>query len=196
MLTHETLERIPAISPHRDAPALKLTVTQQTKNLLVQRHFRGRAVARAGNFKRWDTVRACLHTIRDDVVRAAIQTLRELLLEGHDEAIDSLELTLPYPLGWDTVADLDSVDREVFEIRSIRGHQAKAWFFRRESAVRAPLTRTMTIVYRLHRARRSTAWACTLLNIRPGPDLGNLKGNVTEELGIALFDWEHPGITR
>ncbi len=196
MLTHETLERIPAITPHRDAPALKLTVTRQTKNMLVQRHFRGRSVARAGNFKRWDTMRACLRTVRDDVVRAAIATLREMLLKEEVEGVDSVELTLPYPVGWDTVADLGPKNEDLFEYRSIRGHQAVAWFFHPRSPTLAPLTRTMTVVYRIHHPRRSNGWTCTILTIRPGPDLGVLKGHVTEKLGIALFDWDHPGVTR
>ena len=194
MLTHETLARIPAITPHADAPALTLSITRQTRRTLAQRHFRGRGVARAGNFKRWDTVMACLHTIRPDIERRAIQTLRRLLHEGHHEAIDSFELELPYPVGWDTIADLTKIDQEHFEVRSIRGHQAMAWFFSPESPTRAPLTRAMTVVYRIHRAPRSPSWICTILTIRPGPDLGVLKGNVTEEFGIALFDWEHPGV--
>lgn len=194
MLTHETLARIPAITPHADAPALTLSITRQTRRTLAQRHFRGRGVARAGNFKRWDTVMACLYTIRPDIERRAIQTLRRLLHEGHHEVIDSFELELPYPVGWDTVADLGPKNEDLFEYRSIRGHQAVAWFFHPRSPTLAPVTRTMTIVYRIHHPRRSNGWTCTILTIRPGPDLGALKGNVTEQLGIALFDWEHPGV--
>jgi hypothetical protein len=194
MLTHETLARITAITPHVDAPALTLSITQQTKRTLAQRHFRGREVARAGNFKRWRTVDACVKTIRPDIERHTIETLRKMLCEGHDEAIDSFELDMPYPVGWDTIAALSEIDQQHFEVRSIRGHEAVAWFFHLNSPIRAPLTRIMTVVYRIHRERRSTAWTCTILTIRPGPDLGVLKGNVTEQFGIALFDWEHPGV--
>lgn len=101
-----------------------------------------------------------------------------------------LQVQLDKHVGWASTAPIESIaPSELEEFRPNRRSRAKRVIS--TSAQRAPKTNLVTIVYQIEKEPRQIA--ALIHSVYPGPDVGELKGDVSDREGVAFFGWDHPG---
>lgn len=185
-----TTDPIPALSNAR----IVYVISNQAVKLLLQRHFQGRGKPVAGNFAIWDTPLAAFNALYHEIESHVIASIKELVAE-REQAVDfSLELKLERAIGWSCAQPLDRFDGVTFEFGPLSSRRT-AWIVPSgHQDLRAPLTNLVTITYQIRRGRGGRSeWLCSIINFRPGKDLGVDTGNLSFKTGCAFFRFGHPG---
>ena len=169
-------------------------IGEREQRLLTERHFRGKNRVGAGNFRDWDTVTAAFYALHDALEPYVVKTIQELMGDGGDGNLtDSVELTLPRPIGWACTSPLERFSGERFEIAPLSSRRTGWMVPASRRDLLAPPTNRVTAIYRVSRDRYSAGWCCILLNLRPGEDLDADEGDMTEQTGLVFYPFGHPG---
>ncbi len=150
--------------------------------------FRGKSKVLAGNFCRWIN-----HNEMFDPNDTYIQ---DQLLGDVEEATgksrkNSFSIQFDEFIGWSSTDDRilhADISLEPFAINGrATGYKIRA----DRQDILAPKTKLLTIIYNL--AFEANQLLVHIVSMYPGPDIGELVGDVSEREGIVFFGWKHPG---
>lgn len=164
-----------------------LVARQATEDRLQTTCFRGTELCLAGNFFRWSNLEQVV--LDRFVLKTLLKTIETTIQDEH--RVNSLTVSCPIPVGWtstDRVAAYHSGDMERFK----PSRRSRALRIRKDrQGIVAPQTNKLTLVYELRRERRGPV--VVIHSVYPGPDIGELDGDLTAREGVVFFDWNHPG---
>jgi hypothetical protein len=152
--------------------------------------FRGTHLRLAGNFSKWNSVGDMISD--NDIMRYFVEEFAEAM-ERREFGTNSFMGDCDEDVGWASTAPVGSIPYAVREHHLEEfnlNRRAKALRVKPDAGLSAPKTPIFTVVYELWNGQTPTM---TVGSIYPGPDVGNLLGNVSEREGVVFFGWEHPG---
>ncbi len=165
-----------------------IIVRSATENLMKSKTcFRGKNKALAGNFSSFDN--------SDDVFKQSI-VLEELLLDlpeaiKENFRLNSITIEFDSMVGWsgtDHIKKYGTADLERFNLnKKAIGLRVKI----NRRRILAPKTNLMTIVYEVKKENNKIL--IIIHSFYPGPDIGEILGNVSKREQCVFFDWDHPG---
>ncbi len=160
---------------------------QKQEERMQKTCFRGRGLKLAGNFMLWASVEDVMRgRVRNDLVDDVLE-----LWQLRDFGTHSLSFEMPHHIGWESTAPKKIYRPEELEGFRLNNHTT-AERIRLDNYDRlAPLTRELTIIYRLEDQRGEPK--VTIYSMYPGIDIGELDGDITAREGRVFFDWNHPG---
>lgn len=184
------------------SPALIL-MRQTTEERLSRTCFRGREVARAGNFSAWDGANHLFGTAH----------VRKTLLESVQRAVNkddfadgtfSIEVSFAAPIGWASTTNCvrtafgswspgEAADPRLVETFAPNRRSQALRIKLERTDVKAPLTSIATLVCQL-KFELDRGWVIIVHSCYPGRDVGKLDGDITERERVVFFDWSHPGV--
>ncbi|HCC83484.1 TPA: hypothetical protein DEP96_01390 [Candidatus Uhrbacteria bacterium] len=166
-----------------------LVVGPNTTERLSGTCFRGGR--QAGDFLHW---RSPDDVFADEYVRREfLADVGEVIGQrGQDRARRSQSLTIVCPgqIGWRGTHPSSLYSAQQLE-QFQPNRRSTAWRIKPGVAL-APLTHDLTIIYDLL-WNDDDEWAVIVGSMYPGPDIGVLRGNITENEGIVFFAWDNPG---
>jgi len=151
--------------------------------------FRGPQCRQAGNFFRW---RFFADFIKDPMVRQCLLSkLQKLVEEANVNKNHRIELKFDADIGWDSVMDINELKpcEMIGEEERQLNRRATAVFLP-VGNILAPKTNFVTLVIQ---QRHVGHWQFKIQTIYPGPDVGQLQGNMTERFGLVWLGWDNPG---
>jgi hypothetical protein len=174
-----------------DTLPVALIARSGTKDRLAGKCFRRTQEPLAGNFF---TARSIPELLSLDGSRA-LKELADTIVQtyyGEDGGPGTFSSTVAFdgPVGWASTAPLEQIDAgdlEDFDLN--RGSWGKR--ARLGAGLIAPKTNLVTFVYEVRREDQQVA--VIIHSVYPGPDIGELKGDVSAREKVAFFDWNHPG---
>ncbi|GEM_PF-1517120 len=161
-------------------------VRRNAERRLNKRCFR-RSKRMAGNFIYWNGVSEVIR--QHHVMNSLLVSVRDALAENCPE--NSTCTKVPWVVGWSSTDARHKYHPEDLETFTPNG---KWWALRVKRncrKFRAPATNQVTLVYEIKREPRQTA--VIVHSMYPGPDVGELVGDVTRREDRVFFDWNHPG---
>ncbi len=151
-------------------------------------HFRGKTVRRAGNFFAWHNIFELFEDI--DFLDAIYKDASDAYAEAH-LGTSSFTYDFRYDVGWSSTDHNDKYslyDQERFSLN----RRAEAWRIRSDmNRIKAPRTSLVTVIYELR--DEGDAIAIIIHSLYPGPDIGDLIGDVSVREHCVFFSWDHPG---
>lgn len=158
--------------------------------------FRPANVQKAGNFLTWRNPQQVLEAVKNDLRLTIVEDLNTHF-ENHSEFPEdgvegNIEIEMKEPIGWSSTDDRRkylSEDLEPFALNP----RATALRVMLKKGHRAPLTNLLTIHYRIKKSRNQEGYIAFINTMYPGEDIGRLEGDITEQVGVVFFGWEHPG---
>jgi hypothetical protein len=167
---------------------LKILLGHETEARLKGTCFRGRQVAKAGNFLLWESSNEIFET-------GGFPTLfiDEILDDNGNVEEGLLSCTIEFhkTVGWESTDWLENYIEDEMEVFYPNRHSSAMKIKATSTELKAPRTKLITFVY--HTVREDSAMKVIIKSIYPGADIGELKGDVTAREGKVFFDWEHPG---
>lgn len=153
--------------------------------------FRGIHCQEAGNFSAWSSFRDFLE---DPEVRTLLAVqLERLVTEKPAGVTHHLEIEFPHDVGWDAVIPKEELipeELEVCQMRYIdRKGNARALYLP-DKLVPAMRTDTLTMVVKM---KHDGHWVFIINTMYPGPDCGELYGNMTERKNLVWMHSSNPG---
>jgi hypothetical protein len=175
-----------------------LEVRTETVVRLGKTAFRGKGIAKAGNFSRWSSVSELLRDLRSEFESYAEEVVGAVMEHERSKGLhkcstsDSFDLPYDHIVGWSSTDNVEKYDR--WELELFHPNSAsKALRVRKGSNRFAPRTRFITFKTEIRHEISDGRWRIVIHSIYPGEDVGRLKGDVTQRLQEVFFDWEHPG---
>lgn len=160
-----------------------------TRNL--EQHFRreyGSLLPQAGNFCRdnWHHPSDVIEEIKDELAEEIIEAI------ARGPGKDRVEIDFfDGPIGWRNNQPLNSEHLREFEF--FRPNNKWCGLrYKRNSAIKAPLTDRLTIDYCLELT--SDGFRMRIDWMTPGPDVEERAGDVTATEGLVVMHWGHPGV--
>jgi hypothetical protein len=153
-----------------------------------EHHFRGKGVSMAGNFSRWPSFR---DFIRDQEVSGDFFAEMRDAWNMRDFSTFGVEIDLGMPIGWSETDDRKKYDALATEW--FRPNKRSVGLKVRSERIDllAPVTTVATIVCSLQ--RRESGPCVTIFSAYPGPDIGEVRQDVTKRERVVFFDRNHPG---
>ncbi len=168
---------------------ITFVMKDDTARRINERNLHGGSLQLANKF-RWDcTIDELFYQLCNN-----FEFIRRILVCFCDgDGTYSLELKYPAIIGWSGTDERSKYKDDDLEVHcpNVRSTVMRVKLDRRD--LRAPTTDTMTVVY--HIKRKLDHLLVTILSLYPGPDIGPLDGNLTENRGVVMFDFNHPGQT-
>jgi hypothetical protein len=168
---------------------IKVVMPAKTVKRLSTTCFRGKDKSLAGNFKLWNSF--------DEMLRDCSFCLK--LLEHLDALCDNREfegtysfgIDYPQRVGWSSTAlAAGQVPSDALVKKRLGNNGASALFYKDPNAL-APATSEITVICEL---RMEGAVETALVHsLYPGPDVGELEGNMTKTTGRVWYAWDNPG---
>lgn len=178
-------------------PSIPVVIPSQCIRTMMERHFRGRDLRRAGNFSRWASPNDVLRDRRFSEVFHAVcfDIMTELKRNPPEHNIGyDQRFCIPFPgiVGWSGTAPRSFVNGAELE----RFHLNKQAMGLKvmDSEPLAPVTRLVscTTRFRFYEADPHNR-VLMLYSLSPGPNIGELKGDVSAREDIVFFDFLHRG---
>ncbi|MFH0928101.1 MAG: hypothetical protein V1821_01365 [bacterium] len=166
-----------------------LIVGAQAEERLARTCFRPLSEPRAGNFQRFRSAREIIAR-RGIIQKLQEECLGELRELQGDESRFSFSLQDLGFVGWSSTAPREGFLAEQLEPLELNW-RATALRVKKDLELLAPPTREITFVVNLKMTPREVI--LFVFSIYPGPDVGELVGDVSLREGVVFFDWNHPG---
>lgn len=166
---------------------IAIEVSLTTKQRLSQTCFRGPTCRSAGNFFNWNGGQEFFD---DPVIMGYfLEDIAVALKECSRK--NSVQIGHVHDVGWSSTVSLTPYNLGVLEQfnPSLRSSALRVKLS--QPTITAPITNLATIVYSLN--RRTQLPLVTIRSIYPGPDVGDLRDDVTVREKCVFFDWDHPG---
>lgn len=172
----------------RCGTSAEIIVRRDTEIRLFEKHFRGTSRPLAGNFMRWHSADRLFGDV--GVMREFLAELNDLWLR-EDFATHSLCINHSAQVGWSSTDELKKYSAEALEAFDLnrRSHGLRVNLDRKD--LRAPRTNKLTIVFEFK--REGITAVAIVHSVYPGPDVGELNGDVSQREKCVFFDWDHPG---
>ncbi len=174
-----------------NSPVL-IIMSNKVSHRLADTCFRGNDQFLAGNFRDWMSMMDMCED--DDFLDPFLQKVQKVADQDRHQKTQRCEVSVWNldGVGWSSTINRDSVDDS--DLKAFDQPEWRSWTVMRvkpESADRilAPVTCKVTVAYRLV---LDGCWKVIIQSIYPGPDIGRLKGNLTNQ-PWAMLDWNHPG---
>jgi len=186
---------IPRASIKREFPdvgVVHVLVPHAQLQRLASKAFRGRHIRKAGNLSAWETARALLGDpdITSQLFPIVLEAIREH--SGQGSQTESYTIEMEYTIGWAGTIPLDEVDPDClvpFKLnKRARGLRVD---IDHPNAPLAPRTDELTLICMIRPARQK--WLVLIQSLYPGPDVGELRGDVSKREGVAFLGWDCPG---
>lgn len=153
--------------------------------------FRGKHKALSGNFCRWVNHNEMFDPndkfILDQIVEDA-----KVAIEKHSRN-NSFSIQFKDWIGWSGTDDrilYANICLEPFAInRKATGYRIRT----DRKDILAPKTKILTIIYEVKYDPEKGRINLIIWSMYPGPDIGELVGDVSDREKIVFFDWNHPG---
>lgn len=155
--------------------------------------FRGTHRACAGNFSKWGNA-LDMFDGSEDVMDQLIEDV-EQAVRAETWGANSVCMKLGYMVGWTATCARGTISEDVLEPFTL-GKNGKASGLRVKldaTHILAPQTDLATVIYELRSGRSSGSFQVIVWSIYPGPDVGEIQGNITERERQVFFDFNHPG---
>lgn len=156
--------------------------------------FRGRSVAKAGNFFRYGDYTDFIGDM--EITIRLIKFCREAVLFNGDKPKFHLRasFTLKDYVGWNSTTDAGMFRADELETFPLNKRVTAKRVIDR--SIEAPLTKTITLAMTFKRV--PLAWLVMPMTIYPGEDVGELhpsggQEDITERERRVFFDWNQPG---
>lgn len=174
-----------------DGSPAAIKVLDRTKERLAGTCFRGPACHKAGNFRHWEHVEDVFADpfVRDRFLEIVLERVEEAGLWRRRAFSDTL--TCPRPVGWASTERRDAFGEEELEPFALNKRSTGLRVKAERADILAPLTADLTVVYDVIAEDRG--WLVLVHSMYPGPDVGELDGDVSAREGCVFFDWGHPG---
>ncbi len=167
-----------------------IILREYTRRRMLGTCFRGVDKMLAGNFCLWHNHHAMLyynHFLNSGIVADA----REAYKDGARTSGFSVDYR--ETVGWSSTDDLSKYRNGTLEEFKL-GSRSNAHGLRIKKScnhIKAPKTNLITFVYELK--REPSQFTIIINSIYPGPDIGELEGDVSTREEVVFFDWNHPG---
>lgn len=173
---------------------LLVIMSRKTVERLSTTCFRGVPKARAGNFFLWN---GFIDLIADREIAAGFTAeIQANLDETQDprNVVSVVSLTLRYHriVGWSSTVPKDQIPPSC-PVKAFEPSKRACGLLVDDDTLEAPQTHLVTFVCELKYDDDETAWVAIVHSLYPGPDIGNLSGDVSEREGVVFFDWDNPG---
>ncbi len=151
--------------------------------------FRGIKKKRAGNFCLWYNP----HKMFSDCPYLASEIVDDAREAWSKESkTSSMPVECREIIGWSSTDNLSKYQQngclESFSLgNNARGLRIK----KNRRDILAPKTSVITLIYELKREQNQ--FVIVIHSMYPGPDIGELVGDVSEREKVVFFDWNHPG---
>lgn len=177
-----------------------ITFPSHVEERLMGTCFRGRALARAGNFSQWSSFYEMRSNefFRNQLESDVIESINEYLTEPFEGRMDeSFELEFDFEVGWSSTEGSESFSADELEPYALN-QVVTCMRVRAESNKLAPRTNIVTVVYTLFHDAENMNWNAVIYSIYPGEDVGPLRpeddvSDLTEREGVVFYPWECPG---
>jgi hypothetical protein len=151
--------------------------------------FRGKHVAKAGNFSRWNDVNDFFG--HPEVGGAFKRIIGEFIDADSVKRVLRFTIIFSEVVGWSRTIAQDRLPAPDTELREINSDAEG--FFVTDKTIGAPMTNSVNVVCKM--SRDGNLWKAVVCMVSPGPTPGELKGNVSIREEILFFDLDHPGST-
>jgi hypothetical protein len=152
--------------------------------------FRGRDKRLAGNLKLYDN----FSQVMDDqlVVEGVFAELDKLFEDEMFNATYSFTVKHTEPVGWSSTIMAKQLPGVKTEKQKLNKRSRAS--FVADPAIMAPLTHSITFICELkYHTKTDLRGAVMVHSLYPGPDVGDLRGDMTRETGMLWFPWTTPG---
>lgn len=176
-----------------DGTCVCVVVRESTAQRLRQTCFRPGDQPRAGNFRHWRQ----MYSVLDDriVMDALCNVLAKEIIEYEGEVVEaSVQIRHDEVVGWASTSSINGFVAHQLRDFAPNSHTRALVINPKRRDIRAPQTKLVTIVYEF-KYEEDNGWVAVIHSIYPGPDIGELDGDITEREGVVFFTWEHPGET-
>lgn len=172
----------------RSGVEILIVVRSFTEQRLSTKCFRGKNLARSGNFCLWSSV---YELFRDETVME--QFLEELheLWANRELGTHSQSITHNLVVGWDSTDPVVNYVRHDLEYFNPNRRSVGMRVKLDRTDLFAPQTRELTLVYELRSEDGNPV--VVVHSIYPGIDVGELIGDITKREKRVFFDWSHQG---
>lgn len=176
-------------NPAFDREEYEIIVPKKTEKRLRTTCYRNQQTA--GCFIDWRSS----HDVFEDIEASELieNQINEIVNEMDNEGLTSDEqsftIEMPYEIGWSSTIALSRLPGGVELEEKPLNRRARAMFVA-DPLTPAPLTSLVTFVIQV---KFDGDWTVLIHSIYPGPDIGQLKGNMTKREKIAFFDWNALG---
>src|ERR1700730_11610018 len=167
-----------------DGTVVKIVFPPNEYKIMMERHFRYSEKRVSGNFFRWTNPKALIEN------RVIAERLLEEVLEAEDGDVNSFEINLPAPVGWEQTEDLNKFALEMLEL--FQPNKRSSALKIKDRSVLASLTNIITITFAFNKTSPYDILV-EVYSVHPGIDYGPLKNNITSREGRVFFDLNHPG---
>jgi hypothetical protein len=178
------------------SPAV-IIVGNETEARLRKTCFRGKNVAAAGNLRAWNNP---THMFQDDYILdpfVADVLKRVEAKEVESRPGDQHRATIIFRafelMGWASTDDRSKYADDALERFEPNRKSSALRVLPNRTDLHPPETREITFVYSL-RFERQHGWMVIIRTIYPGPDIGPLLGDLSQDPGVVFFSWDHPAL--
>jgi hypothetical protein len=161
--------------------------------------FRGIRHNLAGNFFQWNDAWAFFNdqTVLKFLAEEIQQAIPEMEREsrGKNSVCNSFEIEFAHAIGWSSTDTLSNYDVNALEFFEPNRMSIALRVKLNRKDIKAPGTPLATIIYRLRRDmhRYGVRYGVRIESMYPGPDIGELRGRISDREECVFFDWNHPG---
>lgn len=179
----------------RDSTPITLTIPHRDLEHLQKHRFRGKHIAKSGNFSAWENISQLLH---DEVFYDSLSDRIEHVLNSeHPWGKHRITITYPEFIGWENTEAVEQYLSSPQEFYNILEDYSPShrWLGLRVKPTRTdilvPKTCLLTLMFRI--TEDEGGFKVFIHSLYPGFDVGNLVGDVTARERRVFFDWDHPG---
>jgi hypothetical protein len=168
---------------------VELVMPNEQAKRLIRTCFRGPNCRQAGNFFAWRNFRDFLE---DKELRDLLCYEFERILENPSvNSKHRIEIEFSGKVGWDSVmSGEDLLDEDVASAKIGRLNKRAFALFLPVGQIEAPKTEVVTMVLTM---KQNRIWKFIIGTLYPGPDCGELRGDMTKRHNLYWLDWANPG---
>lgn len=169
--------------------SIGIAVRLEAEQRISEKRFKGKSVPVAGNFSRWGSL---YELMRDVKALSSLCAELENAYNVSEFGTHSFEVEFEDFIGWSNTDDLEIYNEDDLEEfnpnRKSVGYRVRM----DRTRIKAPKTKVVTFVYEF---RDEPALPVAVIHsIYPGNDIGEVRGEISKDLSIVFFDYNHPGV--
>ncbi len=167
----------------------------RTEQRLSGTCFRRLSDPRAGNFMKLASVKDLVENelIQEALLKSLIDASEDELGipdAGHSRTI-RLCVDLGCPVGWTATDNVTRYGDDILEPFNPNLRSVALRIRPSQTLFKAPKTSLVTVVYELR--NKNGKLIVVIHTAYPGPDIGPLEGDITANMGVVFFDFNHAG---
>ncbi|MBP9757169.1 MAG: hypothetical protein KBD06_01055 [Candidatus Pacebacteria bacterium] len=151
--------------------------------------FRGQQLRLASNLHRWNSPR---EIFQDKLIIEYFKKWVETVSPEEFGGVNSGTVAYDASIGWSGTAPIEEFDPSELEVFHPNRNSSALRVRTDMLHITAPKTNLLTFIFRA-RISDDFGQVVDMQSMYPGPDIGKLKGNISEREKVAFFDFNHPG---